>query len=174
MEDKVTVSQVALRYGVIVGLVFIVMGMIFQLLDLDMETLQIVGNINYVFLAIGIVFAHKAFKDGGDGFLSLGQGLGIGTLISLIGGAMSGIFSYIYLKFIDDSMLTKIRDLQIEKMEEQGMDDAAIEKAMGFAEKLMSAEMIPVWTIVGMLFFGFIISLIISLFTKKSNPTLEV
>ncbi len=174
MEDKATVSQIAIRYGVIIGLVFIVMGMIFQFLNLDMETYQIVGNINYAFLAIGIVLAHKAFKEAGDGFMSLGQGLGIGTLISLIGGAMSGIFTYIYLKFIDDSMLEKIRDMQIEKMEEQGLDDDAIEKAMEITDKFMNAEMMPVWTIIGMLFFGFILSLIISLFTKKNNPTLEM
>ncbi len=174
MEDKATVSQIGLRNGVIIGLVFIVMGMIYQFMNLDMETYQIVGNINYVFLTIAIVFAHKAFKEGGDGFMSLGQGLGIGTLISLIGGAISGIFSYIYLKFIDDSMLGKIRDMQIEKMEDQGLDDDAIEKAMEITDKFMSAEMMPVWTIVGMLFFGFILSLIISIFTKKNNPTLEL
>jgi hypothetical protein len=139
-----------------------------------MKTLQIVGNINYVFLIVGIVLAHKAFKEGGDGYLSMGQGLGIGTLISLIGGALSGVFSYIYIKFIDDSMLTKIADMQIEKMEEQGLDDAQIEQAMKITGKLMSAEMMPVWSIVGMLFFGFILSLIVSLFTKKANPTLEV
>jgi len=174
MEEKVSISQSGLRYGVILGLVFIVMGMIFQFLNLDIETLQIVGNINYVFLAIGITFAHKAFKNGGDGFLTIGQGLGIGTLISLIAGAMSGIFTYIYLKFIDDSMLTRIRDLQIEKMEEQSFDDETIETAMAMTDKFMNAEMMPVWSIIGMLFFGFIISLIISLFTKKSNPTLEI
>ena len=48
MEDKVTVSQIALKYGIIMGLIFIVLGMIFQFLDLDMQTLQIVGNTNYI------------------------------------------------------------------------------------------------------------------------------
>ena len=174
MEDKVTVSQIGIKYGIIMGLIFIVLGMIFQFLDLDMETLQIVGNTNYVVLIIGIVLAHKAFKEGGDGYLSMGQGLGIGTLISLIGGALSGVFSYIYIKFIDDSMLTKIKDFQIEKMEDQGMDDATIEKSMEMIGKFMSAEMIPVWSVLGMLFIGFILSLIVSLFTKKANPTLEI
>ncbi len=64
--------------------------------------------------------------------------------------------------------------MQIEKMEDQGLDDDAIEKAMEITDKFMSAEMMPVWTIVGMLFFGFILSLIISIFTKKNNPTLEL
>ena len=174
MEDKVTVSQIAIKYGIIIGLVFIVYGMILEFMGLDLETQQYFGYLNYALLVVTIVLAHKAFKEGGDGYMSMGQGLGMGTLISLIGGALSGVFSYIYIKFIDDSMLTKIKDLQIEKMEEQGLDDAQIEQAMEIAGKFMSAEMIPVWAILGMLFIGFILSLIVSIFTKKANPTLEV
>ncbi len=174
MEDKVTVSQIGLRYGIIIGLVFIVYGMIIQFLNLDMQVMQTLGYVNYAFLVVAIVLAHKAFKEGGDGYLTIGQGLGIGTLISLIGGVISGIFSYIYIKFIDDSMLTKLTDFQIEKLEEQGLDDAQIEQAMKITSKMMSAELIPVWTVVGMVFFGFILSLIVSLVTKKANPTLEV
>lgn len=174
MEEKVTVSQIGLKYGLILGLIFIVYGMILQFLDLDIEMTQNLNYGVYLGLIIGLVMAHKAFKEGGDGFMSIGQGLGIGMLISLISGVVSSIFSYIYIKFIDDSMLTDIRDLQIEKLEEQGMDDAQIEQTMEIAGKFMSAEMIPVWGIVGMLFIGFILSLIVSLFTKKSNPNLEV
>jgi hypothetical protein len=174
MEDKVTVSQIAIKYGIIIGLVFIVYGMILEFMGLDLETRQIFDYVSFVFLLVAIILAHKAFKEGGDGYMSMGQGLGMGTLISLIGGALSGVFSYIYIKFIDDSMLTKIKDLQIEKMEEQGLDDAQIEQAMEIAGKFMSAEMIPVWAILGTLFFGFILSLIVSLFTKNANPNLEV
>ena len=47
-------------------------------------------------------------------------------------------------------------------------------KRMKITDKFMSAEMIPVWSVLGMLFIGFILSLIVSLFTKKANPTLEV
>ena len=174
MEDKVTVSQIGLKYGIIIGLVFIVYGMILEFMGLELEIQQYFGYLNYALLVVAIVLAHKAFKEGGDGYMSMGQGLGMGTLISLIGGALSGVFSYIYIKFIDDSMLTKIKDMQIEKMEEQGLDDAQIEQAMEIAGKFMSAEMIPVWAILGMLFIGFILSLIVSIFTKKANPTLEV
>ena len=174
MEEKVTVSQIGLRYGIILGLIFIVLSLILNFLNLEIKTMQNIGYINYAILIVGIVMAHKAFKEGGDGYMSIGQGLGIGTLISLIGGILSGIFSYIYIKFIDDSMLAKIKDLQIEEMEARGMDDAQIEQAMEIAGKFTSAEMIPVWAVLGMVFIGFILSLIVSLFTKKANPTLEV
>ncbi len=174
MEEKVSVSQVGLKYGLIIGLVFIVYGMILQFLNLDMKLMQNLGYLNYAALIAVIYLAHKAFKEGGDGYLSVGQGIGIGTLISLIGGALSGVFSYIYLSFIDDSMLTKVKDMQIAEMENRGMDDAQIEQAMNIAGKFMTPLMMAVMSIVVMVIFGFILSLIVSLFTKKANPTLEV
>jgi ABC-type antimicrobial peptide transport system permease subunit len=174
MEEKVTISQIGLKYGIIVGLIFIVYGMILQFLNLDMQIMQYFSYLNYVILIVALVMAHKAFKEGGDGFMSIGQGLGIGMLIILIGSVISSIFSYIYLKFIDDSMIQKSLDYQIQELEKRGLDDAAIEQAMSITKKIMTPEIMPIIAIVVMVFFGFIISLIVSLFTKKANPTVEV
>lgn len=172
MEEKATISQVGLRYGIILGLIFIVYGMLLQFLD--MATNQALGYINYAILAVGLVMAFRAFMEGGDGYMSLGQGIKIGMLISLISGVFSGIFTYLYIKFVDDSIMTKIMDMQIQKMEEQGMSDDQIDKAMEIAGKFMTAELIPVYAVLGMLFAGFIISLIVAAIMKKTNPTLEV
>ena len=174
MEDKVTVSQVGLKNGIIVGLIFIVYGMVLQFLGLDMKVMQYLSYLNYVILIIFVVIAHKAFKEGGDGFMTIGQGLKIGMLITLIGTVISSIFTYIYLKFIDDSMIQKSLDYQIEELEKRGLDDAAIDQAMAVTEKLMTPEIMPLFALVFMLIFGFIIVLIVSLFTKKANPALEV
>jgi hypothetical protein len=174
MEEKVSVSQIGLKYGLIIGLVFIVYGMIIQFLGMDMQTIQYANYATYVFLIVAIVLAHKAFKEGGDGFMSIGQGLGIGTLLSLVGSALSGVFSFIYLKFIDDSMLQKSLDYQMEQMESRGMSDEQIEQAMGYTEKFMTPGMAAAMSVIVLVIIGFIFSLIISLFTKKANPALEV
>ena len=174
MEDKVTVSQIGLKNGIIIGLIFIVYGMILQFLNLDMKLMGYLSYVNYVVLIVFVVLAHKAFKEDGDGFMTIGQGLGIGMLITLIGTVISSIFSYIYLKFIDDSMIQKTLDFQIEEMEKKGMDDATIDQAMSITSKIMTPEIMPIMAVVFMAFAGFIISLIVSVFTKKANPTLEV
>jgi hypothetical protein len=71
-------------------------------------------------------------------------------------------------------MIAKIKDLQIEEMEKRGMSDADIETAMKYASAFTSPEMMVVWIILGMAFIGFIISLLVSLITKKVNPNFEV
>jgi hypothetical protein len=172
MENKVTVSQIGLRYGLILGLLSIVFGLILQMTG--QATNNWLSSIGYIIFIVVIILAHKAFKEGGDGFMSIGQGIGIGTLLSLIGGTLSSIFTFLYLKFVDDSMLQTIRDKQIEGMEAQGMDDAQIDQAMEIAGKFSGPVAILIIGIVGSIFIGFIISLIVALFTKKSNPALDV
>ncbi|NJN27787.1 MAG: DUF4199 domain-containing protein [Cyclobacteriaceae bacterium] len=174
MEDRITVSQAGLKYGLILGLVFIVYGMLIQFLNLDMQTTNYFNYVVYLFLIIAIVLGHKAYKEGGDGFMSIGQGLGIGMLITLVSAILSAIFSFIYLKFIDDSMLTKAMDFQIEQWEANGMSDEQIEQMSSMTAKFMTPAMAAGMSILVMLLAGFIISLIVSLFTKKSNPALEV
>ena len=130
--------------------------------------------VGYIFLVIVMVFAHKAFKEGGDSFMSYGQGLGIGTLVSLITGLLSSAFMFIYVKFVDDSMIAQIKEQQISGMEEQGLSDAQIESAMEIASRFLTPGVMAIMGVVFFVFIGFIISLIVSAITKKNNPSLEI
>ena len=92
------------------------------------------------------------------------------TLLALVSVAISSVFTYIYMKFIDNSMIQQILDKQREAMEERGMDDAQIDQAMTMTEKFMTPEIM-----LGTgLFFGVVIivivALLISLVTQKKNP----
>lgn len=170
--EKTTVKQVSLKWGLYIGLVMIVWGLVMQIAGLVDN--QYLGFVSYLFLIAGIVLAHKEFKTNGDGFMAYSQGLGIGTLLSVVSGAISAVFSYIYVKFIDDSMLTIVKDLQVEKMEEQGLSDAQIEQAMEIAGKFMVPEVMLPLALLSMVFVGFILSLIVSAFTKNVNPQAEI
>lgn len=171
MEKEVTTRGVGLQYGVIAGIIMIIYGMILQLTD--MATNQGLAFLNYLFLAVIIFLAHKKYKETGDGFLSYGQGLGIGFWVSLAGGILAMVFSYVYMKFIDSSVMDQAIEKARYDMEEQGMSDAQVDQAMAISEKFMTPEMIFVFGILGILFFGFILSLIISAITKKTDPQLE-
>lgn len=172
MEDKVTVSQIGLKYGIIMGLIFVVYTLILQITAYT--TNPWLASVTFLLLIVGFVLAHNAFKAGGDGYMSIGQGIGIGMLISLIGGVLSSIFSYVYIKFIDDSSIARAMDLQIEKFEKSGMDDAQIEQTMEMASKFSTPEMQLGMGIIVVLIVGFILSLIVSLFSKKANPALDI
>jgi len=102
--------------------------------------------------------------------MNYGQGLGIGVLVSLVSSILSSVFFYFYVTYINTDYLTMIMDMQRAKMEESGMADAQIDQAMEMTEKFMTPGMMVVFAIIGTVFFGLIISLIVSAITQKKRP----
>ncbi len=128
------------------------------------------GWVSFFSLVVGIILTHKAFKADNGGFMTYGQGLGTGSVLGAVAGLLSGIFSFIYLNFVDSTVLQRQMDEARLKLEDQGMSDEQIDQAMQFSEMLTTPSMLFVFSILGTLFFAFILSLIISAFTKKNHP----
>jgi glucan phosphoethanolaminetransferase (alkaline phosphatase superfamily) len=170
-EQTVTPSSAAIRYGLIVGLICVIYSFILAMLDESMN--RWLGAISYLFLIGGMVMAFKYYKEHNDGFMSFGKGLKIGTLMSLIVGLLTSVFMYIYIKFIDGSMMERIMEVQRAEMEAKGMDEAQIDRSMEIAAKFSTPEMIMVWGTVGFVIMGFIIALVVSGIMKHSRPEFE-
>ena len=168
-EEKVTTRAAGIRYGLISGLISIAYFVILTMADISMT--EGIGRWASLLISVVIIYlAHKYYKENGDGFMTIGQGTGIGFWLALVSVAISSVFTYIYMKFIDNSMIQQILDKQREAMEERGMDDAQIDQAMTMTEKFMTPEIM-----LGTgLFFGVVIivivALLISLVTQKKNP----
>ncbi len=168
MEAQVSPSKIGFRYGIIAAIISIIYSLILQLAGLASN--QALSSLGLVILAIVIYLAHKAFKEQGDGFMKYGQGVSIGFIISLVSGVIGSIFMYIYISFIDDSVIQQGIDKAYQDLEERGMSDEEIEQAMQFTEKLMTPMFFLIVGIVFTIIAGLIISLIISGITKKENP----
>jgi hypothetical protein len=170
--EKVSTKQIAIKWGVISALVGFAYFMILNIAGLAGE--QVYGYIGYIPFIVIVVLAQKAYKEEGDGFMSFGDGFKIGALITVVSSLISGILTYVYVKFIDGSMIELVKDKAISQWEEQGMSEEQIDQAMGFAEMFMSAEGILGIGLISGLFFGMIIVLIITAFTKNADPSMEM
>jgi hypothetical protein len=117
----------------------------------------------------------KDFKSQNSGYMSYGQGLGVGSLLGGVTGAVLAIFSTLYNSFIDPTAIPRALEIQRQALEDQNnIDDAQIDQAMVWAEKAMSPGVaIPV-TILMMVFLCFIYSLILSAIIKKEQNELQV
>ncbi len=172
MEDQpqATVKSISIKYGAILGLIGIIY---FVILDfLGQAQNQSWNYLGVVFSIVVFYLAYKEFREDGDGFMSYGQGLGIGTLASLISSAMNGLFNVFYTSFINTSFMENMRQMQIVKMEEQGLTDAQIEQALPMMEMFSSPIAMIFIIILSGTFFGFLVSLVMSAIFKKSNPEL--
>jgi hypothetical protein len=163
-----TTKSVGLRYGAIMGVVSIVIFLIMTLSGIDIN-----GPAKWASYPVYIVLiflAHKYYKDNGDGYMRYSQGIGIAFWMSLVSSAISSIFTYIYVKFIDASFIDMIKEKQLEQFQEKGMSDSQIEQAMKISEMFMKPESFLIIGLIAGIIGTIIMALIVSIFTQKNNP----
>ena len=170
--EQVTVKSVGMKWGLILGVVLIGYSLIVQMAGLIGN--QAVSWVSYIFMVGVIYMAQKAFKEEGDGFMSYGKGLGLGMLVLLISSVISSGFMYINMKFIDTTIIETIKEKQYDQMVEKGMPEEQIDAAIEMSASFMTPEFITIMAIIGTLFIGFILTLIITAITKNANPAEEV
>ncbi len=171
MENQTTTTRTALKWGVVIGIVNILFstGMMVS----GQIANQTLGYVVYLIWGVGIYLAMSDFKKENQGFMSYGQGLGLGTLKCGIVGLISGAFSFLYMKFIDTTISDQIMKKAVEDMEKKGLPDEQIDQAMEYSKMFMSPGMMFVFAVIGTIFIGFILSLIISAILKKDKPVFE-
>lgn len=170
MEETkdVSIRSVAIKYGLISGLIGIIYFVVVDFAGLvGVSALQWVA---YLITAVLIFLAHKEYIRDGDGYMSYGQGLGLGTLLSLVSAVLSSVFAYFYISFINTDYIANLREITLQKYYESGMGEQMIEKSIEIFDQWTTPVMILVIGIISGVFIGFIISLIVSAITKKSRP----
>jgi len=171
MENQTTTTKVALKWGIIIGICSVVFSTLIMVLGLVAN--QGVGFVAYIIIGIGVFMAMNAYKKENNGFMSYGQGLGIGTLMSAVSGLLSSAYSFVYMKFIDPSVMDQIFKKAEADMEKKGLSPEQIDQAIEMSKVFMSPGAMFVWGVVGSIFLGFVFSLIIAAFVKKDKPIFE-
>ena len=164
-------TPLALRYGLLTGLVSVVFSLILFLTKLDQSGIRWAG----LLISIGgIYLAHQEYKKLNGGFMEYGQGLSLGTMLSAVAALLSSAFTYVYVAFVDPSFIQRILDATRAGMEAKGnLNDDQIEQGMAMTAKFTTAPMMFVFGMIFGVFFGFVLSLIISAITKNSRPQFE-
>jgi hypothetical protein len=171
MENQTTTTRTALKWGVIIGVINILYST--AIMVSGQIGNQLLSYFVYLIIAVGIYLAMNDFKKENHGYMSYGQGLGLGTLKSVIVGLIGGFYSFAYMKFIDPTITEQMMKKAVEEMEKKGMPDDQIDQAMEYSKMFMSPGVLFVIGVIGMLFIGFILSLIIAAIVKKDKSVFE-
>jgi Protein of unknown function (DUF4199) len=162
--QSVTTRSVGLRFGLISAVVSIVLFIIPAVIGQN----PFKGVWNWVGMVVGIgivVFAHKSFKDDGDGFMNYGQGIGIAFWMGLVSTLIVVGFMYVYINFIDANPFELFMEQQQEEMAAKGTPENIIETSTEWTRKLFW----PIALIMGLL-GSIVIALIVTIFTQKKDP----
>lgn len=171
MQQEPSTARIALKFGVITAVASIVYTTILILAEKNQN--QGLTSLGLIILVVGMVYAMREFKAENSGYMSYGQGLGIGTLIAAISGLLNSTFTMFYTQFIDTNLMKKALDTAREDMERRGMSDDQIDAGMQFSEKMMSPGILFAMGIFFSIFIGFIISLIVAAILRRNRPVFE-
>lgn len=156
-------------YGAITGMALIIEGVVFYVIGVENQS--VAQWLNYAIIIGGIFFGTKNFRDKINfGKITYGKSLGSGVLISLFASIIFAFYTFIFFKFIDPSALDKIFEIAEQSMMKQGtMTDQQIEVAMDMTKKMTTPFSMSFFVILGFVFWGFLFSLIVSIFVKKQG-----
>ena len=175
MEEKPrSLSQNALYFGLITGAALVVYSLILYLSGQYMN--KTLGYFSFILLVGGMVYGTLDYrKKNMNGFLTYGKAFSSCFLIGLFAGIIAAVYSFVFAQFIYPGYVNEILDKTRESMLSSGggMTEEQIDTALEYTRKFTSPVMMAVMTLVIYPVFSAILSLIIAIFLKKEDPTLN-
>ena len=170
--QKTEAKKFVLNYGVLLGILSVLMGVITYVTNAYIDPSWIWGTISFLVTVVVISLAIRAYKSENNGFLSLGESLKVGIGVSVIGGIISAIWMFLLMNYIEPEYINQLAEVQREAIMESNpnMTEAQMNTAMEFNAKFTSPYLLLAFTLIGSLFVGLIISLIAGLIMKNKNP----
>lgn len=172
-EKSVPFTNTAMRYGLIGGGALIVFSLLSFLVFIPAggTVLMLSGFLSFgIYIAI-VAMAIKFHRDEElGGYVTLGRCVGLGTLAIIIATAISTLFSFIYMNYIDPTVMERIIDASMGMFESMLDEDQLEEIKQQSIEQqsgLMGGLIQPVFFSV---FTGLIISAITGLIMRKNPP----
>ena len=95
------------------------------------------------------------------------------TLLGAISGLVAGAFNYIYIQFIDNTVMQRQMDIARERMEEQGLSASQIQSAEEMTSLFLNPGMQFVIVVIMSVVFNFLLGLIVSAVVKREKPVFE-
>jgi hypothetical protein len=173
--DNISTMTAGLRYGMMTGLVLIVLALIMYLTGLqDFSTgkQSIISQLlSYGITAIGVVLAIKFYKDSNDGMMTYGQGVVTSLITRLVMGIISAIWILMFFNFIDTGALELLTDATRTNIEKTNpnMSEQEIETAMSYATMFLAPGAMAIMVIIATPITTLIVGLIASAFMKNDQ-----
>ena len=112
------------------------------------------------------------FKKNNNGYISLSEALKTGVGTSIISALILSIYTIILIQYLDPEFLDKSTEYQKQKLLQENPEISIenVDKMFDMQKEFSGPFIISGFIIIFNLFFGFIISLIVGLILKKSQP----
>ena len=171
MENQTTTARTALKWGLITGIVLVVYSTI--LYTFNLTTNGALSLVIYGILIGGLILGMREYRTNNGGYMTYGEGMGLGALLSAVAGLLSSAFTVFYTQIIDPGFQERMVGQMRDQLEEQGkMSDEQIDQTIGWMQKFQSPGLQFIFGLLGTILIGVVLSLIIAAFIRrnKTNP----
>jgi len=180
MEEKNTnVWKNALNWGLILGIMSIILSVLMYILDfkpINFTNIGIMAALGLLVMIITLVFALKSYRNNIlGGFMTFKEAFIFSLLVVIVSSIISSLYTYIFLAFIDPEYSKNVFEGVMSSTEElllsRGLDEDAVEQAMDMAreEPIPTPSGSAIKGIINGSIFGVILSLILGAIMKKKN-----
>ena len=170
--QKNTTAKTALNFGLILGGINVVYGLMLYSLEMHYQGETATSLIGYALL-IGVIFwAIKHFKKTNKGYISLSEALKTGVGTALISALIFSIYTIVVIQYLDPEFIDKSIEYQKQKLiqEKPEIPLEDVNKMFEMQKEFSGPFIISGFILILNLFFVFLISLIVGLIVKKSKP----
>ncbi len=168
-ENQPKIGKFSLNYGLILGIISVVFGIMLYSMDAHYSRDPANTVISIVIMVAVIIWGIYSFRKANNGFLALGQALKLGAGIALISGIIAIIYTMVLANVMDPDFAVKVAEAQKAAAEADGqMTAAQIEQQYDGTINYfwISYPFILIFNII----LGLVIGLIGGLILKKSKP----
>lgn len=177
MEQKRSMWKENLNYGIIMGLITVVFSVLTYMFDLTFKTWIVWPSM--LLSVVVLFFLLRSYRDHyNNGYISYGKSLGAGVIINIYAAIIAAIYIYLLYSVIDPDLIDKSLAITEERMQarmaQRGLPEGSLDAIMDRQAKMMTPWFTTLMATISSIFYGFILSLIVSLFImKKGNPLLD-
>ncbi len=170
-QFKTNKWQIITKFAIVYSLIVIGFGLILYIFSLTMKAGWVSGLVSLAALFGSINYGILAHRNQNlNGFISYGQSLGIGLLISLVAGVILALYQLVFNLYIAPEMATNMLNEAKRQLIESNASEEEMQTTINIFKKMSEPLYIVFGGIAGSFVLGLIASLIISAFTKKEDP----
>ena len=172
-ENKQSVLMPSLYSGIVIGIALIIFSLAMFFLEVDRESK--IMWLSYLILFGGLYWAIISYRKKLPGeFMSYGQALLTGFLTGLFASILTAVFTYIYVVYIDTTLIDHVIAQAEEKILESQPDisDEDLDRALSMTEVFTSPGMMALFSFIGNVILSTLFSLIIAIFAKREDKSL--
>ena len=169
MEQKSQFWKSAMRYGLYIGLVLVVFSI---LVNLSGNAGKYFNWLQWVILTAGVYFSQYSYRNNElNGFISYSKCLKFGVVVMICASIFMSLYTYVHITYIDTTFIEQMRIQMEDQMLQQNLPEEQVELVSQIFARMQTPGVIVISGLLGFTIFGFIISLITSLFINKEDNT---